>query len=128
MTNYIIDPAVFYWMNVLNIIHILTIVIFILGLILTFTSIMCDIVYSYNFKTYPDICKHDGETAKIWHKVAIIAGIVTVISSIIMIFVPDKITCIEMLIARTATYENAQLTVQGIKEIVDYIIQAMNGI
>ena len=128
MTNYIIDPAVFYWMNVLNIIHILTVVMFILGLILTFIGIVCDIMYRYNFKTYPDICKHDGEVAKIWHKVAIIAGIVTVISGIIMIFVPGRTTSIEMLIARTATYENTQLTVQGIKEIVDYIVQAIKGI
>ena len=128
MTNYIIDPAVFYWMNVLNIVHILTIVIFIIGLILISVAVIFNIVCRYNFRTYPDICKHDGEQAEIWHKVAIIASIVTVINGIIMIFVPDKITSIEMLIARTATYENTQLTVQGIKEIVDYIVQAIKGI
>ena len=37
MTNYIIDPVVFYWMNVLNIAHILTIVVFSFGLILVIT-------------------------------------------------------------------------------------------
>lgn len=128
MTNYIIDPAVFYWMNVLNIVHILTIVVFSLGLILTFIGVTCDIMYTYNSKAYPRVCEHDGEVAKIWHKVAIIAGIVTAISGIIMIFVPDRATNIEMLIARTATYENAQLTVQGIKEVVDYIVQAIKSI
>lgn len=128
MNHYIIDPAVFYWMNVLSIVHILTIVIFSLGLILTFIGIICDIMYMYNFKTYPRVCEHDGEIAKIWHKVAIIAGIVSAISGILMIFVPDKTTSIEMLIARTATYENAQLTVQGIKEVVDYIVQAIKSI
>ena len=128
MTNYIIDPAVFYWMNVLNIAHILTIVIFSFGLILVITGTICDIMYTYNFKTYPRVCEHDGEVAKIWHKVAVIASIISVISGLIMIFVPDKTTSIEMLIARTATYENAQLTVQGIKEVVDYIVQAIKSI
>ena len=128
MTNYIINPAVFYWMNVLNIVHILTIVVFSLGLILTFIGITCDIIYMYNFKNYPHACEHDGEVAKIWHKVAVIASVVSVISGLIMIFVPDKTTSIEMLVARTATYENAQLTVQGIKEVVDYIVQAIKSI
>lgn len=127
MNNYIINPSIFYWMNVLNIVHILTIVIFSLGLILTFISITCNIMYMYTFKTYPHACEHDDEVAKIWHKVAIIAGIVSAISGILMIFVPDKTTSIEMLIARTATYENAQLTVQSIKEVVDYIVQAIQG-
>lgn len=128
MTNYIINPAVFYWLNVLNIIHILTIIAFIFGIIFTFVGFICNIVYMYNFRAYPHTCEHDDEIAKIWRKVAIVASIVTVISGIIMIFVPDRTTSIEMLIARTATHENVQLTVQGIKEIVDYVIQAIRDI
>ena len=128
MTNYIIDPVVFYWLNVLNVVHILTTLVFSFGIISTFVGFICNIVYTYNFKTYPHFCEHDGEVAKIWHKVAVIASVVSVISGLIMIFVPDKTTSIEMLIARTATYENAQLTVQGIKEVVDYIVQAIKSI
>ena len=128
MTNYIIDPAVFYWLNVLNIVHILTVLTFSFGIVLTFIGFICNIVYMHNFRTYPHACEHDDEVAKIWHKVAIISSIISIISGLIMIFVPSKTTSIEMLIARTATYENTQLTVQGIKEIVDYIVQAINGI
>ena len=128
MTNYIINPAVFYWMNVLNIIHILTIVAFSFGLVLVIISVITYAVYMYNFKAYPELCKHDDKIANIWHKAAIISGIISAISGLIMIFVPDKTTSIEMLIARTATYENAQLTVQGIKEVVDYIVQVIKSI
>jgi len=128
MNNYIINPSIFYWINVLNIVHILTSIVFSFGLILTFIGIICNIIYMYNFKTYPRTCEHDGEVAKIWRKVAIIAGIVSAISGILMIFMPNKTTSIEMLIARTATYENAQLTIQGIKEVVDYIVQAIKSI
>lgn len=128
MTDYIIDPAIFYWLNVLNIVYILTVITFIFGIIFTFVGFICNIVYMYNFRAYPSVYEHGDEVAKIWHKVAIVSSIVSAISGLIMIFVPDKTTSIEMLIARTTTYENAQLTVQGIKEVVDYIVQAIKSI
>lgn len=128
MNNYIINPSVFYWMNVLNILHILNIIFFSFGLVFVFIGIICYAVYTYNSIVYPTVYEHGDKVAKIWRKIAIIAGIVSIFSGLMMIFIPDKYTSIEMLIAKTATYENAQLTVQGIKEIVDYIIQAIKSI
>lgn len=128
MNNYIINPSVFYWMNVLNILHILNIIFFSFGLIFVFIGIISYAVYTYNSIVYPALYEHGDKIAKIWRKIAVIAGIVSIFSGLMMIFIPDKYTSIEMLIAKTATYENAQLTVQGIKEIVDYIIQAIKSI
>lgn len=119
MNNYIINPSIFYWMNVLDTVRGIMIVTL-------FISVACLVIalifYSVN------IDDREDEAAKEYHKLIFIAGIIIIISSIIVIFVPDKRTNMEMLIARTATYENAQLTVQGIKEIVDYIVQAINSI
>ena len=119
MTNYIINPFIFYWMHVMNVLSIVSTAFFCFGVLSTIFSIIF-------WKAYQ--CWEGDKVAKIWHKALIVSIIISVITGLIMIFVPDKSTSIEMLIARTATYENAQLTVQGIKEIVDYIIQAINGI
>lgn len=119
MTNYIIDPAVFYWMRVLNVFSVVSTVFFVFGVLSIILCIIFWKVYQY---------WEEDETAKIWHKALIVSTIISIITGFIMIFVPDKFTCIEMLIARTTTYENAQLTVQGIKEVVDYIVQAIKSI
>lgn len=119
MTNYIIDPAVFYWMHVLNVLSTVSIVFFVFGVLSIILCIIFWKVYQY---------WEEDKIAKIWHRALIVSTIISIITGFIMIFVPDKFTCIEILIARTATYENAQLTVQGIKEVVDYIVQAIKSI
>lgn len=45
--------------------------------------------------------------------------------AILLIFVPTKSTFIEMQIARYATVENAEWTVETVKSAVDYIIEAI---
>ena len=120
MNNYIVNPSIFYWMNVLDSVRgvaavtlLISVACLIIALILYFVD---------------GVEEEEDEPTKQYRKLIFISGIVIVISILITIFIPDKRTSIEMLIARTATYENAQLTVQGIKEIVDYIVQAINGI
>ena len=119
MNNYIINPSIFYWMNVLDTIRGMTIFITVMSV----TLLVIAIVFYFM-----SIDVEEYKEAKTYRKLIFIAVIIMAISSIIIIFIPDKRTSIEMLIARTATYENAQLTVQGIKEVVDYIVQAINGI
>lgn len=41
------------------------------------------------------------------------------------VFVPSKTTLLSMMVAKIATYENAELTVDAIKEAVDYIVAAI---
>lgn len=45
----------------------------------------------------------------------------------ISIFIPSKQTSVEMLVARTATFDNVNWTIDQVKEIVDYIIKALKG-
>jgi len=47
---------------------------------------------------------------------------------IFSIFIPGKTTSVEMLIAKTATFDNVNLSVQQIKDVVDYIVQAIKTI
>lgn len=119
MNNYIINPSIFYWMHVINVLSNVSTAFFILGVISIILCIIFWKVYQY---------WEEDKIAKIWYKALIISTVISIITGFIMIFVPDKFTCIEMLVARTATYENTQLTVQGIKEVVDYIVQAIQGV
>lgn len=120
MNNYIINPSIFYWMNVLDAVRGIAIVI-------SLMSVACLLIALILYFIDVDI-DTDDDVKKYYGKIIFISGIIVVIGFIMIIFIPDKSTSMEMLIARTATHENAQLTVQGIKEIVDYVIQAIHGI
>ena len=47
---------------------------------------------------------------------------------VLTIFVPSKSTMIEMMIAKYATYENADWTVESLKSVVDYIVEAFKAV
>ena len=131
MNNYIIDPSVFYWINVFG---ILQIVFVIFGVILTISGIGFLIgwfmyhnekfdydtksEYYIRVKRYEKLCKQ-------WAMVLLIIGIPLVLVSI---FIPSKQTGIEMMVAKTATFENVDWTVAQVKEIIDYIVSALNGV
>ena len=53
----------------------------------------------------------------------IVGGVLVLIS----IFIPRKQTSVEMLVAKTATFDNVNWTVQQVKEIIDYIVSALKG-
>lgn len=44
-----------------------------------------------------------------------------------LIFIPSKSTSTKMLIANFATYENIELTKDSVIELVDYIVEKVNG-
>ncbi len=144
MTNYIIDPAVFYWINVLSIIQ--TVCAVIGGFALT-GFITLFVVYamkryglsepdkpceddSYEMKRYERYLKdYEDERnnlqriRKYMMTALIVGGLLVVLS----IFIPGKQTSVEMLVARTATFDNVDWTVQQVKEIIDYIVKALKG-
>ena len=145
MTNYIIDPAVFYWINVLSIMQ--TVFAVIGGFALTafialFITSLCKRYelsepekpdkdsrydmerYQREMRFYEDDLK-DLRMIKKYMVIALVAGILMVMVSI---FIPGKQTSVEMLIARTATFDNVNWTAQQIKEIVDYIVNALKGV
>lgn len=124
MTNYIIDPQVFYWINTLSIIQT---VLGIFGGAFAVISIGLAGGWIYNAcqaKDYDD----NKYYMKVFKKWTIISGVLGLIMLVASIFIPGRTTSIEMLIAKTATFENVNWSVQQIKDVVDYIIQAIKTI
>lgn len=54
--------------------------------------------------------------------------IIFILSLLIVIFVPDKKTIIEMFIAKNVTIENAQIALDSIKNATDYVVSAIGKI
>lgn len=137
MNNYIIDPAVFYWINVLATLQTLSAIVgsFLIIAGITFAGTYYykkneAITQEWNTKEvkYIKTIDPDGmaiaKTLLKWAKITSVFGIAFVIVSI---FIPGKVTSIEMLVAQTATFDNINMTVDGVKELVDYIINAIKS-
>ena len=147
MNNCIIDPSVFYWINVLSIVQtvlgILGGTLLVGGTILTGFYIYCyyrleekpvnpgknadsyDLrEYNRNLDTYNEHIK-DLHLIKKWMIPVLIIGTVMIIAAV---FIPGKTTSVEMLVAKTATFDNVNWTVQQVKEIIDYITSSLKGV
>jgi hypothetical protein len=68
---------------------------------------------------------YDDEDKKAFWKIAKKLIILCIVLWIVCIFIPSKETLIEMQVAKYATYENAEWTVENVKQAVDYIINAL---
>ena len=119
MSNYIIDPSIFYWINVLDTVKT---VLFVFGAIAICTAIVSVVMWIFDLNEGLDF------NNKTYKKTILIAGIVSFIFIVTAIFIPSKLTSVEMLIAKTVTPDNVNWTVQQTKEIVDYIITAIKGV
>lgn len=118
--NYIINPMWFYWVNVVDTLVVILIVLFIL------TVVFCVISGVFTLTTLEyGADDEDHKAAKRIFKRCFIAAVIV---GIAVILIPTKNTLIEMQIARYATYENAEITIDAIKSAVDYIVDAMKSV
>lgn len=110
----IINPMCFYKLRVFDLLtgtaFVLAIAGAIASLILAFRGVSC--IFDDN----------DYVNGKKCFKIAMLSFGITIIFWLLFIFVPDKETLIEMQIARYATFENAEWTLDKLKEAVDYIV------
>lgn len=116
---YIINPMTFYWLSVLDALRGAFLVVSILG---GAASIIMPIIYFAEGRFWDE----DGEK-KFKTAFAIIFPIFFA-SVLCVIFIPSKQTMIEMLVAKFATTENAEWTVDALKSAVDYIVEAMKSV
>ena len=112
MNGYIIDPAWFYWIGVVDYMKSLMTIVAVVsilagGLMLLFTIIDDD----------------NSISKKILLKTAIAGAVCFVIA----VLIPSKETLIAMQVAKYATWENANWTVDAVKEAVDYIVNALGS-
>ena len=71
---------------------------------------------------------YDEDDTKLCRKWCIKTAVIAAVCLIAVVFVPNKQTMYAMLIAKMATVENVNITVDGIKGIVDYIVEAAKAI
>ena len=112
--NYIINPSVFYWMNVLNGLASVSILFLIIG---SAGILIFGIIWLVDHDYMGE--EEDTMIRKIfrWAIPIFVAGLLGTV------FIPDKQTMMKILIAKTATVENAEWTVESLKSVVDYIVQ-----
>lgn len=133
--DYIVNPSWFYWLNTIEAFRY---IFFALLTCLVITSIVILVVLAIAFfegKDFKDRLDEDGnptdsdwKTYLITKRLAKIILPITIILAIIIAFIPSKETIISMMIAKYATKTNVNMTIEGIKSIVDYIINAMKEI
>lgn len=125
MQNYIIDPRIFYWINVLGIMQTVAAIV---GAMCLGAFIGFAIGWIYNTGEVESGRKCNVYYMKTCKRWAIATGIIGLILLTVSIFIPGRTTSIEMLIAKTATFDNVNWTVQQVKEVVDYIVKALQSV
>lgn len=112
--NYIIDPMWFYWISAIHCFKILVCCL----------DIACFIGAGISFGCHFDAYEDDAKKLMKWCRIFLILFAVL---SLLLIFVPSKSTLIEMMIARTATRQNAEMTLDAIKSAVEYVSNAIQS-
>ena len=129
--NYIINPNWFYWLNVVDGIKTALLVVATVAVIVGAIFL---VDYLSELGDFYDLHGGDGKAfiPSKWDllckKISIASIIVIVICIMGLVFIPSKNTLIEMQIAQMATYENAQWTVDSLKSVVDYIVEAIQKV
>ena len=111
MNGYIINPAWFYWVDIVSSLKIVALASTIVGIFACIFLIVAVLEEGDNFL-----------------KPLRIAIACTAMYIIVTVFIPSKETLIEMQIAKYVTWENAEWTVDTIKDAVDYIANAIGSI
>ena len=112
--NYIVDPSWVYWMNVANTIKVLCVIMGGVGILALMIGVPVCLADAVDEDDYAKLRKWSIPVASV-SIIFILAGV----------FIPSKETLITMKVAELATKENITLTAQQLKEIVDYIINAL---
>lgn len=127
MQNFIIDPKIFYWINVLGIMQTVAAIVGAVCL-LAFIGFAIGWIYNagevesgYGYKSHV----YDMKICKRW---TIVTGIIGLILLTASIFIPGRTTSIEMLVAKTATFDNVNWSIQQVKEVIDYIVKALQSV
>ena len=120
--NYIINPWVFYLLNIMeNIVSGIIIALFIFGIAYVSYAIIWYVELSFSY--FDDEDKYPSPLAivKKW-KIPLIICIV------VLVLTPSKETCYKMLIASQVTTENIESAKETVKEVADYIVESAKEI
>jgi hypothetical protein len=113
MGTSVINPMIFYWMDVAADVEVLLIILGLVGLVVVCGLLVLEMVDAYD---KPDIK---------WLKILFP---ITVLSFMVACLIPSKDTMLTMLVADMITYENIELTKESAMALVDYIVEQVKGI
>lgn len=133
--DYIVNPSWFYWLNTIEAFRIIFFGILVCLILASVVILIALALAFFEGKDYKDHLDEDGnptdpdwKTYLMTKKLAKIILPITIVFAIITAFIPSKETIISMMIAKYATKTNVNMTIEGIKSVVDYIINAMKEI
>ena len=120
--NYIINPWVFYLLNIMeNIVSSIIIALFIFGIAYVSYAIIWYVELSFSYFDDEDKYPSPLTIVKKW-KIPLIICIV------VLVLTPSKETCYKMLIASQVTTENIESAKETVKEVADYIVESAKEI
>lgn len=120
MNTYIIDPMWIYWINVCDALKGVSIGIAVLAAIALVIAMVCmaeNAKYGVEDKDYLSS-----------RKAFLISLPICLFFTMASIFIPSTKTLIEMAVAKLATQENIELSVDALKFVVDYIVETIKSI
>lgn len=119
--TYYINPIWFYLMNVsTGIKEFLCICGAMVAIVATVVFVTCIVDDDWDIT---DMNEKEITVSKKFRKIICIGFIAIFIG----IFIPSKETCIEMMVASQVTHENVNATKEEIYELIDYIIDKVQG-
>lgn len=113
----IINPLYFYFIDVFDDVEF----IFCIALIVTFLAFCVSVTIILFAKD-----ELDNDSFEITKKFCKTNLIVCIVSMFVCIFIPSKETCYQMIVANCVTPNNIEMTKDGVKDIVDYIIDSVD--
>lgn len=128
MNTYIVNPMIFYWLNVASSLKIALLIAAITAGIALTCYIVAWACCAHDVRVYPKNSDGERESMPIYLKMIKRLSIAVIVLVAFLVFIPDRDTILYMMIAKMATFENAGLTVDAIKSAVDYIVAAMSEI
>ena len=123
MSEYIIDPKWFYFVDMLNDLECAICVI--TGVLTVGILIILIIASTKIFDGWSD---EDRDLWKKLAKKAIRLSVIPICMIFIIVLIPSKETMYEMMMAKYITHENISFSVEAIKSAVDYIVEALKAV
>lgn len=112
----IIDPMLFYWIQVLDTTRTVAITICIVG------ALVCGAMIAYSIDDSMTMIEFLNHVVGM-KKALITVAVVSIVCLLLAIFIPNEETMIRMIVARTITPDNISGGIEAVKEAVDYIVK-----
>lgn len=116
MNNYIVDPMFFYWCKVVDHAYYICAIGFVAMAVCLLGFIIFNTVENYEYDSMFEIPK--------FKKRFVILLVLAIVFALGAVFIPTKETLIEMEIAKHATYDNLEITIQKIIDAASKIFDS----